>query len=79
MSACIHNSFNFKTRPDLSTNCGYFESVTLEIISGKTRNPLVSALYRPLNGHFEGLENFLTNFFLNTKNSNKKDFSLNLN
>ena len=40
-------------------------------------------MYRPPNGHFEHFENFLTNLFLNKKDSNKnvyiaEDFSLNL-
>ena len=83
MSVYIHNSLNVKTRPDLSSNFGYIESLTLKIISEKTRNTIVSVLYSPPNGHFEHFENFLRNFFLNTKNSNKniyfaEDFNLNL-
>ena len=83
MSVYIHNSLNVKTRHDLFTNCGDIESLTLEIISEKTRNTVVSVLYRPSNGHFKHFENFLTKFFLNTKNSNKNtyiagDFNLNL-
>ena len=67
MSVYIHNSLNVKTRPDLSTSCGDIESLTLEIISEKTRNTIVSVLYRPPNGHFEHFENFLTNFFFEYK------------
>ena len=67
VSVYIHNSLNLKPRPDLSKNCGDIESLTKEIISEKTRNTIVSVLYRPPNGHFEHFENFLTNFFLNTK------------
>ena len=83
VSVYIHNCFRGKATPDLSTNCGDIESLTLEIISEKTRNTIVSVLYRPPNGHFEHFENFLTNFFLNTKDSNKNvyiagDFNLNL-
>ena len=79
VSTYIYNSLHVKTRPDLSTNCGDIES----LISKKTRNITVSVLYRPPNGHFEHFENFLTIFFLNTKNSNKNvyiagDFNLNL-
>ena len=79
VSVYIHNSSNFKNKPDLSTNCGDIESLALEIISEKTRNTIVSVLYRPPNGHFEHSENLLTN----TKNSNKNvfitgDFNLNL-
>ena len=47
---------------------------TLEIISEKTHNTIVSVLYRPPNGHFEHFENFLTKFFLNKKGSNKNDY-----
>ena len=67
VSVYIHHSLKVKTRPDLSTSCGNIESLTLEIISEKTCNTIVSVLYRPPNGHFEHFENFLTNFFLNTK------------
>ena len=81
VSVYVHNSFNVKTNPDLSTNCGDIESLAIEIISEKTRNTIVSVLFWPLNGHFEHFENFLTNPFLNTKDSNKNvyiagDFNL---
>ena len=44
---------------------------------------MVSVLYRLPIGHFKHFENILTNFFLNTKNSNEYvciagDFNLNL-
>ena len=82
VSAYLHSSFKVKTRSDLSTNCRDIGSLTLEIISEKIRNTIISVLYRPPNGHFEHFENFLTIFFLNTKNSNKNvyiagDFNLN--
>ena len=65
MSVYIHD------RPDLSTDNGGIESLTLEIISGKIRNTIASVSYRPTNGHFEHFENFSTNFFLNTKTLTK--------
>ena len=71
VSVYIQNSLDVKTRPDLSANCGDIESLTLEITSEKTRNTIISVVYRPPNGHFEQFENFLTNLFLKTKNSNK--------
>ena len=82
VSVYIHNSLNVKTRPDVSTNSGNIESLTLVIISDKTRKTTVSVLYRPPNGHIEHFENFVTNSFLNTKNSNEnvyigRDFNLN--
>ena len=67
VSVYIHNSLNYKTRPDLSTNCGDIESLALEIMSEKTRNTIVSVLYRPPNGNFKHFENFLTNFFKHKK------------
>ena len=63
VSVYIHNSLNFKARLDISTNCRDIESLKLEIISEKTRNTIVSVLYRPPNGHLEHFENFL-----NTRN-----------
>ena len=44
VSVYTHNSLNFKTSLDLSSNCGDIESITLEIISEKTRNTIVSVL-----------------------------------
>ena len=63
VSVYIHNSLNFRTRPDLSTSCGDIESLALEIISEKTRNTIVSVLYRLPNGHFKHFEKTFTNFF----------------
>ena len=71
MSVYIHDSLNVKNRPDLSTDNGGIESLTLEIISGKIRNTIANVSYRPTNGHFEHFENFSTNFFLNTKTLTK--------
>ena len=71
VSVYIHNSLNVKTRPGLSTNCRDIESLTLEIIYEKTHNAIASVSYRPPNGNFEHFENFLTNFFLNTKTLTK--------
>ena len=58
VSVYIHNSFNFKTRADLCTNCRDIESLTLEIISEETRNTIVSVSCRPPYGHLEHVENF---------------------
>ena len=73
-----HNWHNFKTRPDLSTNCRDIESHQQEITSQKTHTTIVSILYRPPNGDFQNFENFLAN----SKNCNKNvyipDFNLNL-
>ena len=59
----IHNSLNFKTWPDLSTNCGDIESLALKSISEKALNTTVSVLNRRPNGHFEHCQNFLANIF----------------
>ena len=63
----IHNSVNFKIRPDLSIR----------------NNDIESLLYRPLNGQIEPFETFLNNIFSQIKVSNKVfhiagNFSINL-
>ena len=83
VSIYIHNSLKFKERPDLAINNKDIESLTLEILSDKTRNVLVNVLYRPPAGQYEQFENFLTTFFSRTKSCNKNihiagDFNLNL-
>ena len=83
VSIYIHNSLKFKKRPDLAINNKDIESLTLEILSDKTRNVLVNVLYRPPAGQYEQFENFLTTYFSRTKSCNKNidiagDFNLNL-
>ena len=83
VSIYIHNSLKFKKRSDLSINSKDIESLTLGILSNKTRNVLVNVLYRPPIGQYEQFENFLTTFFSRTKSCNKNihiadDFNLNL-
>ena len=83
VSIYIHNSLKFKERSDLAINNKDKESLTLEILSDKTRNFLVSVLYRPPAGKYEQFENYLTTFFSRTKSCNKNihiagDFNLNL-
>ena len=83
VSIYIHSSLKFKERPDLSIISKDIETLTLEILSDKTRNVLVNVLYRPPVGQYEQFENFLTTFFSRTKSCNKDvhiagDFNLNL-
>lgn len=78
-----HNSLKFKTRSNLSISCGDVAYVTLTIVSEKTRDTILTILYRAPNGNVELFQNFLATFFLNRKNSNKiihiaGDFSFNL-
>ena len=58
VSIYIHNSLNFRSRPDLSINCDDIESLILEIISDNMQNTLVNVPYRPPNGQFETFESF---------------------
>ena len=67
VSIYIQNSLKFKERSDLSINNKDIESLTLEILSDKTRNVLVKVLYRPPIGRYEQYENFLATFFSRTK------------
>lgn len=63
VSVCVHNSFNIKTRPDLSINNENVESVTLEIVFEKTCKAIGNIPDRPPNEHFEPFQNFLTTLF----------------
>ena len=70
-------------KPDLSINNNDIESLTIEILSNKTRNTLINALYGTPNGQIEPFENYLNNIFSKIKKSNKLfhiagDFDLNL-
>ena len=58
VSVYVHNSLNFKTRLDLSINTDDVESVSLEIVSEKTRNTIVNVLCRSPNGRFEPFQKF---------------------
>ena len=83
VSIYIHSSLKFKERPDLSIISKDIETLTLEILSDKTRNILVNVLYRPPVGQYKQFENFLTIFLSRTKNCNKNihiagDFNLSL-
>ena len=71
VSIYIHSSIKFKERPDFSIISKDIETLTLEILSDKTRNILANVLYRPPLGQYEQFENFLTTFFSQTKNCNK--------
>lgn len=78
----VQNTFNFTTRSDLSINWNA-KLVTLEILSEKRFNTIVSVLYKSSNTHFEPFLNFLRTFFLSTKKVWQKyhvveDFDLNL-
>ena len=83
VSINIHNSVNFKIRPDVSIRNNDIESLSAEIVSDKIRNTIVNVLYRPLNGQIEPFETFLNNIFPQIKVSNKVfhiagNFSINL-
>ena len=63
ISIYIHNSLNFKIRPDLSIRNNDIESLSAGIFSDKVRN--TNVLYRPPNGQIEPFENFKQYFFPN--------------
>ena len=81
--AYIHNSLEFKNRPDLFTNCGDIKSLALEMMTEKTCNTVLrSLLHRPPIGHFGHFEKFST-IFWNTNKFNKNvyidgDFNISL-
>ena len=67
VSIYIHKTLDFTVKPDLSSNNNNLESLRIEILSGKKRNTLINALYRPPNGQIESFENFLNNMFSKIK------------
>ena len=71
VSIYIHSSIKFKERPDLSIISKDIETLTLEILSDKTRNILVNVLCRFPVGQYKQFENFLTTFFSITKSYDK--------
>ena len=83
VSISIYNSLKFKERSDFSIKNKDIESLTLKILSHKTRDVLVNVLYTPPVGQYEQFENFLTTSFSRTKSCNKDihiagDFNLDL-
>ena len=83
VSIYIHNSLNFKPRPDLSINSFDVESLSIELLCKKKKNTLINVLYRPPKGLLELLDKFLNEIFNKTKKSNKNfhisgDFNLNV-
>ena len=83
VSVYIHNTFGFKTRPNLSFSNRDTEAITVEIVSNKKRRAFINILYRLPCGEIEPFQSFLSNVFSKTKSSNKAmqiagDFNLNL-
>ena len=49
----IHENLSFKLREDLSINSDAIQSLSIEISSTKSKNIILSTIYRPHNGDFE--------------------------
>ena len=83
VSIYVHNSLNFKIKPDLSISNNDTESLSAEVVSDKVRNTIVHVLYRSSNGQIEPSETFFNNTFCQINVSNKAthitgDFNLNI-
>ena len=77
----FYNSILYKERKDLSINDENIESISLEIINKKRKNPIVTNVYRPPNGKIKPFKNFFKNLFSRHKRSVfyfAGDFNLNL-
>ena len=79
----VDKIFTFKLRDDLSINSNSIESLTIEIFNKKTKNIILSAIYRPPDGDLEAGENYLRDILSKTIKTKKTiifagDFNLNV-
>ena len=59
----VHNSIKFKVRNDLSSNTSDLECLSIEVEQNKSKNFVVSTMYRPPRGNItEFLSKLKTNF-----------------
>ena len=77
----IHDSINFKIRNDLSWNTNDLENLSVEIMQEKSKNFILSVMYRPpvgdMNQFLEHLKNVFDNCF-NKPLYLLSDFNVNL-
>ena len=74
VSLFIHKSIDFKERKDLTISKNDSETLSIEI-TNKTRNIILSSVYRPLNFSLKEFKNSLKPIFDNIRR-NKKDLYL---
>ena len=58
----MHESLSLKLREDLSINCDAIQSLSIEISSTKSKNIIISTIYRP-NGDMKQCETHLKDIF----------------
>ena len=79
----IHDSLNFKSARELDTNIKNIESLSIELISKKSKNTTLLTIYRPLDGDFKAFNTFLKDVCFISLKPNKLfcatgDFKLNV-
>ena len=70
----IRDSLLYKLRNDLSINCEYVESLSIEILNSQTRNIIFNAICRSPNGNLNVCETFFKNIFFDSTTANKTFF-----
>ena len=63
ISMYIHDSLNFKSRRDLDINTKTVESLSIALISKKSKNTILSTIYRPPDGDFQAINTFLEDIY----------------
>ena len=82
VSLFIHKSIDFQERKDLTISKNDSETLSIEI-TNKTRNIILSSVYRPLNSGLKEFKNFLKPIFDNIRRIKKDlylvgDFNINV-
>ena len=82
VSLFIHKSIDFKERKDLAISKNDSETLSIEI-TNKTRNIILSSVYRPLNSGLKEFKNSLKPIFDNIRRIKKDlylvgDFNINV-
>ena len=59
----MHENLSFKLREDLSINCDAIQSLSIEMPSSKSKNIILSTIYRPPNGDMKQCETYFKDVF----------------
>ena len=79
----VRENLSFKLREDLSKNCDATQSLSIEISSTKSKNIILSTIYRPPNGDMKQCETYFKDVFSKNDKNLKNivlagDFNINV-
>ena len=83
ISMYIHDSLNFKYRRELDVNTKNVDSLSIDLISKKSKNTVLSTIYKPPDSKFNAFNTFLKDVYSISLKSYKLfyatgDFNLNV-